>query len=364
MKLQEITEIIEKIAPISLKESYDNVGLLVGNPQQEIHAALVCIDVTESTVDEAMARNCNLIISHHPIIFSGLKRITEKTGIERCVAKCIKNDIAIYAAHTNLDNAYNGVNYRIAQKLKLQNVKILVPKTNLLSKLVTFVPKKYAETVRNALFEAGAGNIGNYDTCSFSHEGNGTFRAAEGCQPFCGTIGELHTENEIRLEVIVPKHLISNVLNALYNVHPYEEPAFDILPLANEWQQAGTGVVGNLQEPMDEIDFLKLLKSTFNVPCVKHSKLLNKKIKKVALCGGSGSDFIGDAKRSGSDVYITADVSYHRFAEGENCLLIADIGHFESEQYTKEIIKEQLIKNFPNFAVYLSATDGQTVFYL
>lgn len=363
MKLQQITDAIEKFAPLALQESYDNAGLIVGNHNMEITGILICVDITESVINEAIDKQCNLIVAHHPIIFKGIKRLNGQSETERCVAKAIKNDIALYAAHTNLDNAFNGVSWRMAEKLNLKDIKVLSPKTGMLTKLVTFAPTTHIEKLQEALFAVGGGNIGNYSSCSFSHPGTGTFKAGEDCHPFCGEIGEIHYENESRLEIILPNYLIAKAVQALISTHPYEEPAIDLIPLENRWNQVGAGVVGRLSQPVTEEEFLNILKQTFGTPCIKHSALLHRPIKKVALCGGSGADFIADAKRSRADIYVTADVTYHRFAEANNELVIADIGHFESEQHTKEIIKEQLIKNFPNFAIHLFSQDGETVFY-
>lgn len=363
MELQTIIDHLESFAPLAFQEDYDNCGLLLGNRQQTISGVLLCIDVTEAVIDEAIATNHNLIVSHHPLIFKGLKSLTGRNEVERCVLKAIKNDIAIYAAHTNLDSAPNGVSARMAEKLGLVNVRVLAPKSNMLLKLVTFVPVADAETVRNALFAVGAGHIGNYDACSFSHIGEGTFRAGTEAQPFVGEMGKKHTESEIRLEVIVPKHLQSRVISALIQAHPYEEPAFDLIPLANDWERVGLGVVGDLPQTLSESHFLNHVKQTFQSECIKHSPLLRREVTRVALCGGSGADFITNAKAVGAHAYITADVTYHRFFEGENSLLILDVGHFESEQYTKEIFYDQLIKKIPNFAIRLSTSEQKRVFY-
>lgn len=362
MKLQTIIDKIEELAPLPLQESFDNCGLLIGRRDAEITGALVCLDVSEAVIREAIALGYNLVISHHPIIFHGLKSLTESNEVERCVALAIKNDVALYASHTCMDSATGGVNFRMAQKIGLADVQVLVPQREKLLKLVTFVPQAQLETVRTALFAAGAGHIGNYDACSYASEGHGTFRASEGCHPFCGEIGELHTEPEVRLEVILPTFRQSAVVHALLQSHPYEEPAFDLIPLANAWPSVGLGAVGNLPEPMDEKDFLSQLKQIFHVDCIKHSALLGKKISRVALCGGSGAEFIGNAKAAGADVFVTADVSYHRFFEADGALLIADIGHFESEQFTKEIFFELISKNFANFAVQMSKTEPKRVF--
>ncbi len=362
MKLQEIIDKIEAFAPLALQESFDNCGLLVGRRDAEIAGALLCLDVSEAVIDEAARLGYNLIISHHPLIFKGLKSLTESNEVERCVAQAIRHNIAIYASHTCMDSANGGVNFRMAQKLGLQNVRVLVPQRNKLLKLVTFVPLAQLESVRSALFAAGAGNIGRYDACSYSSQGSGTFRAGEGSNPFCGAIGEFHTENEARLEVVLPTYRQTAVVKALLQAHPYEEPAFDLIPLANAWNSVGLGVVGDLPQAMAETDFLSQLKAVFNADCIKHSPLLGRNLKRIALCGGSGADFIANAKAAQADAFVTADVGYHRFFEADGALLIADIGHFESEQFTKEIFLEQISKNFPNFAVRMSESEPRRVF--
>ena len=364
MNVKSICELIEEVAPLSLQESYDNVGLLVGDSQMEINSILVTIDITEEVLDEAIGKNCNLIVSHHPLIFTGLKRLTGQNEVQRCVAKAIKHDIAIYAAHTNLDNVLTGVSGKMAEKIGLKNIQILQPKQNELLKLVTFVPKLFSYSVRQAIFEAGAGQIGNYDSCSFNAEGTGTFRANENARPFVGTVDELHSEPEDRIEVILPEYQKYKVLDALLKVHPYEEPAYYFIPLQNAWNQVGAGVVGNLEEPEDELAFLTRIKVLFRNPTIKHTGFLGRKIKRVALCGGSGSSFLPDAIRAKADVYITGDFKYHEFFDAEKRILIADIGHFESEQFTKEIFLEIITKKMPTFAVQISDSKTNPINYL
>ncbi|MDR1543770.1 MAG: Nif3-like dinuclear metal center hexameric protein [Prevotellaceae bacterium] len=363
MKLSEITQTFEHFAPLALQEDFDNSGLMVGDKNAEIRGALLCVDITESVLDEAIALGFNLVIAHHPLIFKGLKRLNGKNYIERCVQKAIRHDIALYAAHTNFDSVRQGVSYKMAEKIGLENLKILSPKKDALVKIVTFAPVEFAENVRIAAFEAGAGHIGNYDFCSFSAHGEGTFRALDGAEPFLGKTGEKHAEIEKRLEFISPAYLADNVVVAIHNAHPYEEPAIDIFPLKNAWENVGLGVVGTLKNPMSEQGFLTYIKQIFGVGAIRHSKFLNKPIAKVALCGGSGAEFISDVKRCGADIYVTADVSYHRFFEAENTLVIADIGHFESEQFTKEIFYEILLKNFPDFKVKFSEKEKNVVEY-
>ena len=364
MNVKSICELIEEVAPLALQESYDNAGFLVGDSQMEVTAVLACIDITEEVIEEAIRKKCNLIISHHPLIFSGLKRLTGQNEVQRCVIKAIKNDIAIYAAHTNLDNVLTGVSAKMAEKIGLKNIQILQPKQNALLKLVTFVPRLHSYRVRQAMFEAGAGQIGNYDACSFNSEGIGTFRANENAQPFVGNIDELHSEPETKIEVIFPDYLKDKVVNALFKSHPYEEPAFDLIPLKNDWNQVGAGVVGELEEAEDELIFLNRIKSFFEVPAIRHTSLLNKRIKRVALCGGSGSSFVHDAILAHADVYISGDFKYHEFFDAQNRILIADIGHFESEQFTKEIFYEIITKKMPTFAVQISDSKTNPINYL
>lgn len=362
MKLQQIIGILEEFAPLALQEDFDNCGLLIGRRDADITGALLCLDVSEAVINEAVRLGYNLVVAHHPLIFKGLKSLTESNEVERCVALAIKNDVAVYASHTCMDSANGGVSFRMAQKMGLENVRVLVPQHNKLVKLVTFVPTAQLGVVRDALFTAGAGHIGRYDQCSYSSAGNGTFRAGDGCNPFCGRIGEFHTENEVRLEVVVPKYRQTAVLKALMQSHPYEEPAFDLIPLANTWDSVGLGVVGDLPHPIDECDFLSQLKIVFKTDCVKHSPLLGHPVQRVALCGGSGADFITHAKMACADAFVTADVGYHRFFEADGSLLITDIGHFESEQFTKEIFFEQISKKIPNFAIRMSESESKRVF--
>ncbi len=364
MQLKQITNFIESIAPLAFQESYDNAGLIIGQPHDEISGILITLDVTEEILDEAITKNLNLIVCHHPIVFNGIKKLNGKNYIERCVAKAIKNDVAIYAAHTNLDSVFGGVNSKICEKLELQNCRILAPTPGILKKLVTFVPVADAEKVRNAILEAGAGHIGNYDSCSFNQDGNGTFRGNDQTNPYVGEKNQLHTEKETRIETIFPKHIQSKVIQALLQAHPYEEVAYDIYPLDNEYMQAGIGMIGELQEPTDELDFLQKIKAAFNCQVVKHTQLLGKPISRVAVCGGSGSTYLSKAMAQKADIFISGDFKYHQFFDAENQIIIADIGHYESEQFTKEVFYELLTKKFPKFAVHLSALSTNPVNYL
>lgn len=364
MNVKSVCNILDEFAPLAFQESYDNAGLLIGNPQMEITSALLTIDITEAVLNEAIQKNCNFIISHHPLIFSGLKRLTGDSEVQRCVAKAIKNDIAVYASHTNLDNVLGGVSGKMAEKLGVGKLRVLVPKQESLMKLVTYIPQLHAFSVRQALFAAGAGHIGNYDSCSYNTEGFGTFRANETANPFVGKADELHSEAEMRIEVILPSYLKSKVVAALIHAHPYEEPAFDLIPLKNSWNSVGAGVIGELDEPVDALDFLQKIKSMFNVGAIRHTNLPEKKIQKIAMCGGAGSSFLKQAIDQGADLYLSGDFKYHEFFDAEDRILIADIGHFESEQFTKDIFYEIITKKMPTFAVQFSETKTNPINYL
>ena len=364
MKIKDILNALERFAPLPLQDGFDNSGLQIGLTEVEATGALLCLDVTEEIIDEAIQKGCNLIIAHHPLLFKGCKSITGKDYVERCVMKAIKNDIAIYAAHTNLDNATGGVNFKIAEKLGLINPQILSPKSDLLYKLVTFVPQAQAEEVRQTLFQAGCGHIGEYDSCSYNIQGEGTFRALDGAQPFCGEVGTLHTEPEVRIETIFPSFKKSAVVRALVQAHPYEEPAFDIYPLANSWSQVGAGVIASLPEPIDEKEFLLKVKNIFQVGSVKHSKLRGKSIQKVALCGGSGAFLLQQAIGAGADLFISAEIKYHDYFGNDDLILMADIGHYESEQYTKELFYSIIKDKFPTFALHFTEVNTNPIKYL
>ncbi len=363
MNISEIIQHLEAIAPPAYQESYDNAGLITGSASWQCTGIICSLDATLPVVDEAKAKGCNLIIAHHPIIFGGLTRITGKNYVEKTVIAAIKNDIAIYAIHTNLDNVLAGVNNRIADKLGLINRKILSAKPNQLMKLFTFVPLAQAEQVRNALFEAGAGNLGNYTEASFNAPGTSTFKANEKAHPFVGEIGKRHEESEIKVEVIFPSYLQNKILKVLKEAHPYEEVAYDLVGLANEHQEVGSGLIAELQEPLTEEILLAGLKATFGLSVIRHTKLLGRKVKTVALCGGAGSFLASKALAAGADFYITADVKYHEFFNANDGLVIADIGHWESEQFTTDLLFDILMAKFPTFAVRKTEVRTNPVFY-
>ena len=364
MRLKEITDVLESYAPLAYQESYDNAGLICGDHEMEISGALICLDSTEAVIDEAILLNCNLVIAHHPIVFSGLKKFNGKNYVERVIMKAIRNNIAIYASHTNLDNVHNGVNAMIASKLSLSNCSVLDPKPDLLKRLVTFCPEDHAENIRSAMFEVGAGAIGEYDECSFNTNGTGTFRAGKGANPYVGEIGKQHIEKETKIEVVYPAHLESKLLKTLFKAHPYEEVAYDLFQITNINQNVGAGLIGELGSEMDEMDFLNLLKTEMKAEGIRYTALNGKKVKKVAVCGGSGSFLLTNAIRAGADAFVTADFKYHQFFDAENQIIIADIGHYESEQYTKELFYDILSKKFSTFALHLSKINTNPINYL
>lgn len=364
MKIKEIISVLEEMAPLAYAEDFDNVGLLVGNNEDEATGALICHDALESVIDEAIEKKCNLVVCFHPILFSGIKKITGKNYVERSILKAIKNDIAIFAVHTALDNHQEGVNKIFCNALGLQNTKILVPKQNFIQKLVTYTIPDNAEEVRNALFNAGAGRIGNYEDCSFNSKGIGTYMGNENSNPEIGERFEFVQGEEIKIEVTFEKHLQSKILKALLTSHVYEEVAYEIYDLQNTHQNIGLGMIGELSSEMNEIEFLKMVKEKMECGVIRHTNFLNKPIKKVAVLGGSGSFAINNVIQAGADAYLTADLKYHNFYEAENKILLADIGHFESERYIKNHIVDYLIKKIPNFAFVLSQINTNPVKYL
>lgn len=364
MKLKELIQFLEKKAPLFLQEDYDNSGLICGTPEQEISGVLIALDCLEIIVDEAIEKKCNVILTHHPIVFKGLKKITGKNYVERVVIKAIKNDIAIYAAHTNIDHVQDGVNATIMERLGIKNPKILAPKSNLLRKLVVYVPQNDSEALKNALFENGAGEIGNYSECSFSSLGQGSFKANENANPSLGQIGKRHHENEIKIEVIYPLWIENQLINSMKLAHPYEEVAYDLFQLENKVELFGSGMIGELDVEMNSNDFLLALKDKMKVKMIRHTQALNKTIKRVAVCGGSGSFLINRAIQEKADVFITGDVKYHEFFDADHRIVIADIGHFESEQFTIELLGAWIKKNFNTFAIRFTEHSTNPINYL
>ncbi len=364
MKLKDLCSYLDSEVPLSFQESYDNSGLQVGMPESEIKSALLTIDVTEEVLDEAISQKCDVVISHHPVIFGGIKKITGRNMTERVLSRAIKNDIAIYSAHTSLDVVSNGVSRKMAEKLNLTDVRVLKPLENRIFKLVTYIPESHLDNVRQAIFDAGAGVIGNYDQCGYSSSGMGSFRGNEKSKPFAGQKGKIHHEKEIRFETVLYSHLKENVINALLRSHPYEEVAYDIYSLENRNGDIGMGCTGKLKKVMSEADFLKFVSEVFNAKGLRYSNRTGKMMKHIALCGGSGISLLPDAISSGADAFITADIKYHNFFDADKRILLIDTGHFESEKFSTEILYDLIIKKFPKFAVRFSETNTNPINYL
>lgn len=364
MKLKELCSFLDSAVPLSYQEKYDNSGLQVGLPENDVKAALLALDITAEVIEEAIECSCDVIISHHPLIFTPIKRVSGATMTERIVAKAIKNEINIYSAHTNLDFIPGGVSFRMAEKMGLVNVKVLAPLQNRLLKLVAFIPENYLDKVKDAVFDAGAGVTGNYDRCSFGIPGTGSFRPGEKANPFVGKKGKIHFEREVRFETIMYAELKNKVINALIQAHPYEEPAYDIYSLENKSTEAGSGCVGDLKEPVDKNSFPGLLSKIFSAGGIRFSDFTGDSISRVALCGGSGSSLLPDAIKSGADAFVTADLKYHTYFEAEKKILLADIGHYESEKFSVEILYDLIIKKFPTFALRFSEINTNPINYL
>jgi dinuclear metal center YbgI/SA1388 family protein len=363
MKIKDVIATLEAMAPPSLQEGYDNAGLIAGDENATCTGILVSLDATPAVVDEAIQKGCNLIVSHHPIIFAGLKKITGKNYVQKAVINSIKNEIALYAIHTNLDNVVNGVNGRIAQLIDLQNISVLAPKENHLKKLYTFVPVSDADKVRQAIHNAGGGHIGNYEECSFNVEGFGTFKGGVDSNPYVGRPGELHREHELKIEVIFPAWLEGNIVRALLSAHPYEEVAYDIIKMENQFSTIGSGAIGDLATPVDGKTFLRNLKEKFRLQAIRHTELLDEPVRRIAVCGGAGSFLIPNALAANADMYITSDIKYHEFFDANGKMVIADIGHYESEQFTINLLQEFLEQKFPTFAVLKTEVNTNPVRY-
>lgn len=364
MKIKDITDYLETIAPLPYQESYDNSGLIVGDSSALVKKVLITLDVTEAVVDEAIGDKCQLIVAHHPIVFGGLKKLNGKNYVERVVIKAIKNNIAIYAIHTNYDNVIEGVNAKICERLGLIDCEILVPKKQLFKKLYTFIPVAHHEKVAKAVFDAGAGYIGNYSETSFNVNGTGTFKGNEKSNPVLGKKGVLEKAEEIKFETIFPTAIEGKVIKALLNAHPYEEVAYDIVTLDNAYAKVGSGMVGNLKKEIDALTFLKSVKKNLKTEVIRHTELLAKPIKRVAVCGGAGRFLLNNAIAAGADLFITADFKYHDFFDADNKIVIADVGHYESEQFTRDLLLQHLSEKFPILAARISIVNTNPIKYL
>lgn len=350
VRIKDIIKMIEFHAPSYLQEDYDNSGIIIGNIENDVSSVLICLDINEKVIDYAIEKRIDLIISHHPVIFRPLKKINGYSLTETLVLKAIRNDINIYSAHTNIDNSAI-LREKIAQILEIKKYKPLVPYESLYSKLVWFTPSSETARVKSAVFAAGAGHIGNYDSCSYNVDGYGTFRALEGACPFVGEIGQVHQENEVRTEVIFPKFLKNQIIEALDESHPYEEVAYDIYSIDNKLNEFGYGLIGNLDVEINLYEYLLKIKNTLCIQIIRHNaENIHKKIKTIAYCGGSGASFINNAINQKADLIITSDIKYHEFFDFKEMIAIADIGHYESEKMIIDIFFD-ILKNNNTFAV-------------
>ncbi|MFN7279524.1 MAG: Nif3-like dinuclear metal center hexameric protein [bacterium] len=363
MTIGEIINMLETVAPPSLQESWDNSGLLTGRSTTDCSGVLLALDVTDAVLSEAVSRGCNLVVAHHPMIFRGLKRIDEDEPTGRLTAFAIRHDLAVYAMHTNLDNIIGGVNGVLADRFGLTDRRVLQPMNGQLMKLVCMIPEGHLEAVSRAVFEAGAGRIGDYEDCGFTTSGIGTFTPMSGANPFIGAEGRPETVREHRFEVILPAWRQRPVLAAMRSAHPYEEVAFDLVKLENEWSGVGSGIIGRLPAPMTEAAFLEHVKAVTGLPVLRHSRLTGRPIQTLALCGGAGAFLIRRAVGVRADAYLTGDLKYHDFFEPDGRLLLADIGHYESEHSAVDLLYNILTKKNHTFAVLKSETDTNPVNY-
>jgi len=361
--LIEFSKWLDSAIPLEYQESYDNSGLQVGDPDAIVTSVLLTLDITPEVISEAGKNGCNLIVSHHPLIFTPLRHICSGSMAERNVAEAIHKNIAVYSSHTCFDAMSWGVSRIMAEKAELNDIKVLAPVRGKLFKIVVYAPVSHASIVREALLNAGAGHIGKYSSCSFASSGYGTFKAEEGATPYVGKIDELHTEPEVRIESIVPSHLVSSAINAIKEVHPYEEVAYDIYPLENEYEGAGMGAVGSFSSPVKGYELLEKLKDVFGTPVIRFSGDGDNLISRVAVCGGAGSDLIGSAIKAHADAFITGDIRYHSFAEASSSLLMVDIGHYESEKFSLTVLYDLIIKKFPKFALRFSEIKTNPINY-
>lgn len=371
MKIKHLGQVLDQLAPFAYQMSFDNSGLQVGHPEDPIEKILCTLDVTDAVLEEAIQQQADCIVAHHPLIFSPLKKLTGQTPTERLVIKAIRHGIGIYAVHTNLDQVSEGVNQRLAQALGLTNTQILQPSNRALKKLVTFCPSMNSEDghyypgiIRQALFEAGAGQTGGYDQASFNAKGKGTFRAPEGSSPFVGKEDQMHVQEEVRIETIFPSAIQGQVISALQSAHPYEEVAYDVYTLDNTFNDVGAGMLGKLPEAVGEMHFLRDLKANLHAQGLRHTALTGNHIERVALCGGAGRFTLSKAVKEGADALVTADFKYHDFFDVDQQLLLVDVGHYESEQFTPEILYNYIAKELPETSVTISACNTNPIYYL
>ena len=362
MTIKDVTTFLEQKFPLYLQEDFDNCGVQCGDVRQEISGAMVCFEMSEQVIDEAIDKGCNLVISHHPLMLKrGICKIVPTDRVGAMICKALAHNMVLYSMHTNIDSGEGGGNDAFAEKLRLRNVKVLEPHKGMYRKLVVFVPKENAETLKSALFAVGCGVQGNYDSCGYTLHGQGQFRPLEGANPHIGEENHLEHVDEERVEMIYPTGLQRAVVQAIYDNHPYEEPAFDLLPLENESRTIGLGRIGELPKELPVSDFLGYLKDNLGFIHCRYCGDETKMIRKVAVCGGGGSSFIDLAIASGADAYVSGDFKYHDFFKSYQKTLLVDIGHYEGEFFIKNIIFNLLNEKFSTFATLISKMESLEV---
>ncbi len=352
----DLSSALESVAPSLYAESYDNVGLLVGRSEWKCEKVLVALDITEAVVQEAIEKGVQAIVAHHPVIFGGIQRLTGEDTAQRAIELAIKHSIALLACHTNLDAIEGGVSYRMAQAISLVNVRTLQPRSGLLWNLIVYVPAESAETLLEALWEAGAGKMGAYDECAFRSHGLGSFRPKEGAHPHNGVIGERAFADEIRLELLVPEGARKKVHQCMMEHHPYEEIAHSWLKHDGVHHSVGFGAIGQW-DACDWPEAVRRIKTAFGVASFRHTMPIASDYRTVAVCGGAGADLLAQAKSQQAELFITSDITYHRYFGADDRLVFIDIGHWESEQHAMELLIDIVREKFPNFAVLKSETN-------
>ena len=353
MIIEELTTFIEDKFPLSQQESYDNCGLIVGDPKKTVKKVLLALDCTEQVIKEAKLKKADVIITHHPLMFSSINKLTANDYEGSLIIKLIKSDIALYAVHTNLDNSINGINKYLALKLGLKNLQILVGKEKTFKKIITFVPKAYSQKVITALSAAKAGNIGLYSHCAFVTEGSGCFKPEKGAKPFLGELSKINQVEEVKLEMVFASENQKMIENSLKKAHPYEQPAFDIIELANPNPDIGAGIYGDLPAQINTAEFLKLVKTKLNLSYIRQSNSAKKFISKVAICSGAGFFVFEQAKRLNVDALVTSEIKHHEFLAAENNILLCDIDHHEGEIAAVNIL-DQILQKLENIDTLIS----------
>lgn len=359
----DIAGFMEEFAPTFLAEDWDNVGLLVGSRSQEVRRVLVCLEVSAKVVEEAVSKKIDLILSHHPMIFKGLKRIVADDFSGGLLYKLIRNNIGVYSAHTNLDVTDHGINEHLADIMGLKNAKNLNPyQSEDLYKVVVFVPERDVDRVREAMCSAGAGWLGNYSDCTFMTKGTGTFKPLEGTHPYIGTQGTLEKVDEYRLETVVPKSRMGCVISAMLKAHPYEEVAYDTYLLKLKGKEYGLGKYGSLEVPMSFDAFVRHVKNKLNISTVRLIGQPPKEVQTAAVFCGAFDDNFSAVVRNRIDVLIAGDVKHHTaFDMAAAGICVIDAGHFATERIMVPHLTEILSKKFPELEVIASEVEEDPI---